>query len=436
LLTSRETTIAKPVGGNRTAIIAWCLYDWANSAFPTIIVTFVFSAYFTSAVAPNPEVGTALWGQANSLMAVAAAILAPILGSIADQGGRRKPWLIVLSVICIAGTASLWFVRPDPSSVTFALVVFAIAGLGFELGLVFYNAMLPELAPSDSVGRISGWGWGIGYLGGLTCLVLSLVLFVQPEASPFGLDRESAEHVRVTNPFAAAWFALFALPLFLLVPDRTGTGLPLGQAVRSGLRTLVATFRQLRAHRNIAIFLLGKMLYTDGLNTLFAFGGIYAAGTFGMSFDEILLFAIALNVSSGLGAIGFAWIDDWVGAKPTILVSLTFMTVLGAGILFVESKVAFIALAVGLGLFFGPAQASSRSLMSRLAPPESRAEFFGLFALAGRITAFLGPMLVGWVTFAAQSQRAGMATILPFFVIGGLLLLFVKEPRADRAVVP
>lgn len=430
MLISPETTIAKPVRGNRTAIIAWCLFDWANSAFPTIIVTFLFSAYFTTAVAPNPELGTALWGQVNSAMALAAAAIAPILGCIADQGGRRKPWLLVLSVVCIAATASLWFVLPDPSSVVFALVAYTIAGLGFELGLVFYNAMLPELAPPDRVGRISGWGWGIGYLGGLTGLVICLLLFVHPVPPPFGLDRETAEHVRVTNPFAAAWFALFALPLFLLVPDRTGTGLSSMQAVRRGLGVLVDTFRQLRTHRNIAIFLVGKMIYMDGLNTLFAFGGIYAAGTFGMTFDEILLFAIALNVSSGLGAIGFAWMDDWVGAKPTILVALTGMTLLGTAILLVDSKVTFIALAVGLGLFFGPAQASSRSLMSRLAPPESRAEFFGLFALAGRITAFLGPALVGWVTFAAQSQRAGMATIVPFFVIGGLLLLFVREPRA------
>jgi UMF1 family MFS transporter len=432
LAISRETIIAEPVHGNRTAIIAWCLFDWANSSFPTIIVTFLFSAYFTKAVAPSPELGTALWGQVNSVMALVAAIMAPVLGAIADQGGRRKPWLLALSLVCILATASLWFVRPDPGSVTFALIAFTVGGLGFELALVFYNAMLPELAPSNSVGRISGWGWGIGYLGGLTCLIISLLLFVQPDPSLFGLDKESAEHVRITNVFAAAWFALFALPLFAWVPDRTGTGLPWVVAVGRGLGTLVETFRKLRAHRNVAIFLLSKMIYIDGLNTLFAFGGIYAAGTFGMSFDEILLFAIALNVSSGLGAIAFAWIDDWVGAKPTILVALAAMTLLGAAILVVDSKVAFMALAVGLGLFFGPAQASSRSLMSRLAPPESRAEFFGLFALAGRITAFLGPALVGWVTFAAGSQRAGMATILPFFVIGGLLLLFVKEPRAGR----
>jgi MFS transporter, UMF1 family len=430
LAISRQTITAQPAGGTRTALVAWCLFDWANSAFPTIIVTFVFAAYFTNAVAPNPELGTALWGQANSVLALAAAVFAPLLGAIADQGGRRKPWLLMLSLVCILATASLWFVQPDPSSMVFALVAYGIAGLGFELGLVFYNAMLPELAPPGKVGRISGWGWGIGYLGGLSCLTVSLLLFVQPDPSPFGLDRESAEHVRITNPFAAAWFVLFALPLLLLVPDTTGTGLSAREAIRRGLGTLAATFRRLRAHRNIAIFLLSKMIYIDGLNTLFAFGGIYAAGTFGMSFDEILLFAIALNVSSGLGAISFAWLDDWVGAKPTILIALSAMTVLSAAILLVDSKTAFIAIAVGLGLFFGPAQASSRSLMSRLAPPESRAEFFGLFALAGRVTAFLGPALVGWVTFAAQSQRVGMATILPFFVIGGILLLFVKEPRA------
>jgi UMF1 family MFS transporter len=432
---ARENITGKRAGGNRTAIVAWCLFDWANSAFPTIIVTFLFSAYFTKAVAPNPELGTALWGQANSVLALVAAALAPLLGAIADQGGRRKPWLLFLSLMCIVATASLWFVRPDPSGVTYALVAYTFGGLGFELALVFYNAMLPELAPPGHVGRVSGWGWGVGYLGGLTCLVLSLLLFVQPDPPLFGLDRESAEHVRVTNLFAAVWFALFAVPLFVLVPDRTGTGLPWRQAISRGLGVLVATFRQLRVHRNIAIFLLGKMIYTDGLNTLFAFGGIYAAGTFGMSFDEILLFAIALNVSSGLGAIAFAWLDDWIGAKPTILAALVALTALGTAILFVDSKAAFITLAIALGLFFGPAQASSRSLMSRLAPPESRAEFFGLFALAGRITAFLGPALVGWATFAAQSQRVGMATILPFFILGGLLLLFVEEPgRAGRSI--
>ncbi len=428
---SPEDITARPVSGNRTAIVAWCVFDWANSSIPTIITTFVFSAYFTTAVAPNPELGTALWGQTNSIAALATALIAPLLGAIADQSGRQKPWLLVFSTICIAATASLWFVRPEDSDVVFALVVYGISVLGFEMALVFYNAMLPGLAGSDRVGRLSGWGWGLGYLGGLSCLILCLVIFVQPDPSPFGLDREAAEHVRITNPFAAIWFAAFAVPLFLLVPDRGRGGLPWVAAARAGASALVATFRRLRANRNVMIFLCAKMIYIDGLNTLFAFGGVYAAATFGMSFDEILIFAIMLNVSSGLGAIAFAWIDDWLGAKPTILTALAGMTVLSAAILVVESKTAFTVLAIGLGLFFGPAQAASRSLMARLAPPESRAEFFGLFALAGKVTAFVGPALVGWVTFAAGSQRLGMATILPFFVIGAALLLLVKEVRAE-----
>lgn len=420
-----------PARENRPAIAAWCLFDWANSAFPTIIVTFVFSAYFTKAVAPNAELGTALWGQANSVAALVAAALAPVLGAIADQGGRRKPWLGAFSMVCVAAMAMLWFVRPDASGMAFALITYGFAAVAFELALVFYNAMLPDIVAPDRVGRISGWGWGVGYLGGLASLAVCLLLFVQPDPAWFGLDRDAAEHVRVTSLFAALWFALFAFPLFIFTPDRPGIAVPWGAAIRSGVATLVAIIRRLRDFRDIAIFLLAKMIYIDGLNTLFAFGGIYAAGTFGMSFDEILLFAIALNVSSGLGAAAFAWVDDWIGAKPTILIALAGLALLGTAILFVESKTAFVGLAMGLGLFVGPAQAASRSLMSRLAPEDSRAEFFGLYTLAGRITAFLGPALVGWVTLAAGSQRAGMATIVPFFVIGAGLLLLVKEPRGS-----
>jgi len=418
-----------PFRGNRSAILAWCLFDWANSAFSTIIVTFLFSAYFIKAVAPSPELGTALWGQANSATALVAAAVAPLLGAIADQGGRRKPWLLAFSLVCIMATASLWFVRPDPPDMVFALVAYGLAALGFELALVFYNAMLPDLVGPDRVGRISGWGWGLGYLGGLACLIASLLLLVRPDPSPFGLDRAAAEHVRVTNLFAALWFAAFALPLFFLVPDRKGSGLSWPVAARAGIGALIATIRRLGAHRNVTLFLCAKMIYIDGLNTLFAFGGVYAAVTFGMSFDELLVFGIVLNVSSGVGAIAFSWVDDWLGAKPTILIALAGLTSLGAAILIVERASTFTLLAVAIGLFVGPAQAASRSLMSRLAPPESRAAYFGLFTLAGRATAFVGPALVGWATFAAQSQRVGMATILPFFIIGAALLLLVKEPR-------
>ena len=415
--------------GDRRALAAWCLFDWANSAFPTIVTTFLFSAYFTDYVAETHAAGQSLWSFANGLAALVVALASPLLGAIADQGGRRKPWLFVLSLVSVVATAALWFVRPDADMVVYALVVAGIATLGFELGFAFYNAMLPDLAPPGYLGRLSGWGWGIGYAGGLACLGISLVVFVQPESPPFGLDRAAAEHVRIVMPFAALWFAVFALPLFLWTPDRAPTARPLAAIVRGGLAELIATLRQARRYGTIVRFLLAKMIYIDGLNTLFVVGGTFAAGVIGMSVAEVLLFGILLNVAAGAGAFGFAWVDDRVGAKPTILIALAALTLLGAVVLFVESKAWFYAIAVAIGVFLGPVQSASRSLMARLAPPERRTEFFGLYNLAGKVTTPVGPLLVGAVTWLFDSQRVGMAAILPFLVLGALLLVPVKEPR-------
>ena len=201
------------------------------------------------------------------------------------------------------------------------------------------------------------------------------------------------------------------------------------EAVRGGWRTLVRTLRHLRAFRNVAFFLLARMIYTDGLNTMFAFGGIYAAGTFDMTYEEILIFGIVLNVASGLGAAAFAWIDDWIGPKRTVIIALLGLTVFGAGILLVETKFWFYIFGSLVGALIGPAQSASRSMMARMAPAQMRAEMFGLYALSGKATAFVGPFLVGAVTIAYGSQRIGMATILAFFVIGLVLLLPVREPR-------
>jgi UMF1 family MFS transporter len=428
-MTAADAEAAGRAWVDRRALVSWCLFDWANSAFPTIVTTFLFSAYFTDYVAAAPAEGQTLWSLANGLAALAVALASPLLGAIADQGGRRKPWLFALSVVSVAGTAALWFVRPDPGMVVYALVVAGIATLGFELGFTFYNAMLPDLVPPDRLGRLSGWGWGLGYAGGLSCLALSYVVFVQPDPPPFGLDRGAAEHVRIVMPVAAAWFAAFALPLFLWAPDRPPTRRPLGAIVRRGFAELATTVRQVRRYRTIVRFLVAKMIYMDGLNTLFVVGGAFAAGVFGMSVGEVLVFGILLNVAAGAGAFGFAWVDDWLGAKPTILIALAALTFLGAAVLFVGDKAWFYGIATALGLFLGPVQASSRSLMARLAPPAQRTEFFGLYNLAGKATAPLGPLLVSGVTWLFDSQRAGMATILPFLVLGGLLLIAVKEPR-------
>jgi MFS transporter, UMF1 family len=414
-------------GASRRARLAWCLFDWANSGFPAVIVTFVFSAYYARAVAESITIGTVEWGRAMALSGVVIAVLSPVFGAIADRAGRQKPWLAAFGAICVIATAALWFTRPDPSYALWALVVFAVANTAFEITTVFYNAMLPGLARRGAIGRLSGWGWGFGYFGGLVCLAIALVVFVQPERAPFGLDREAAEHIRIVAPLVAVWFVVFALPLFLYTPDAPSAGITPARAVRDGLGNLIATLRRIAQYRNIMRFLLARLFYIDGLNTLFAFGGIYAAGSFGMDIAEIILFGIALNVTAGMGAIAFAWVDDWIGPKKTILIALLGLMALGVPLLLVETKTMFWALALPLGLFMGPAQAASRSMMARLAPTHMRAEMFGLFALSGRITAFLGPAVLAWATLEFNSQRAGMATVIAFLIVGFVLMLPVRE---------
>ena len=417
-----------PAPGKR-AQFAWCLYDWANSGFPTVIVTFVFAAYFSRAVAENTIQGTADWGHALAISGVLIAVISPILGSIADRTGRRKPWLGAFAAITVAATAMLWYTRPDPSDVLWALAFFVIANTAFEIGNVFYNAMLPGLAPRERIGRLSGWSWGLGYLGGLCCLGLLLVLFVQSETPLFGLDKEASEHIRIVGPMVALWFAVFAVPIFLWTPDEAGIRIAARAAIREGLAQLLATLREIRRHANIARFLLARLFYVDGMNTMFAFGGIYAAGTFGMSFQEIIQFGIALNVTAGLGAACFAWIDDWIGSKRTVQIGILGLIVFGVPLLVVESKTAFWLLALPLGIFMGPVQAASRSLMAHLAPTELRTEMFGLYALSGKVTSFAGPAVLAWATLTFESQRAGMATIIAFFAVGIVLLSWVAAPR-------
>lgn len=416
------------MSASRRALLSWCLFDWANSAFPTVIVTFVFAAYFARGVAANPTEGTAQWGAALSLSGLAIALASPVLGAIADRRGARKPWLAGFSLLCVLCSSMLWFTQPSADWVLWGLSFFALGNFAFEVGTVFYNAMLPALVTPARIGRLSGWGWGLGYAGGLCCLALTLVVFVQPETPPFGLDKSAAEQVRMVGPLVGLWFVLFALPLFLFVPDAARTGVSVTEAATGGLTAIYQTLRAIHRNKPLVRFLLARLLFIDGLNTLFAFGGIYAAGTFGMTVDEIIQFGIALNVTAGLGAALFAWIDDWIGSKRTIMIALVGLVVVGTPILLITSKTVFWALALVLGIFMGPAQAASRSMMARLAPPGQAAEMFGLFALSGKVTAFLGPAVLAAVTAAFASQRAGMATVIVFIAAGAVILATVDEP--------
>jgi MFS transporter, UMF1 family len=383
-------------------------------------------------VAANEIEGTAQWGFAIALSGLVIAVLSPMLGAIADVGGRRKPWLAAFTGLGALVIALLWLVRPDPGFVLLALVLIFLANTLIELGQAFYNAMLPDLAPKRTIGRWSGRGWSLGYLAGIIALTLLLFGIIRPEPPPYGLDADAAEPIRVAGPFIALWLVLFALPLFLFTPDKPRTGLPASQAMRHGLGNLWRTLRGLGLQSQVLRFLIARLIYNDGLNTLFAFGGIYAAGTFGMSTQEIILFAIMLNVSAGIGSFSFGFIDDRLGSKKTVLIAIGGLAIFGIAALLAQEKTTFWVLGVLIGLFVGPAQSASRTLMARLAPPDQRTEMFGLYALSGKLTAFMGPFLFGAATSLFQTQRAGMAVVVVLLTAGGvLLLLTVREPDHD-----
>ena len=418
---------------DKRALWSWALYDWANSAFFTIILTFVFAQYFSVSVVQDEVAGTNAWGNIVGISGVFIAILAPMLGAIADQSGRRKPWLIGFTLLCVVSCAMLWTVTPDQDQFWNAALWVGLGTLGAEFAFIFYNAMLPDMASQERTGRWSGWAWGLGYVGGVTSLVVALYGFIETDAHLFNLDRDQAEHVRATFVLVAVWYLVFALPAFIFTPDRPPTGLRLGEAVRAGFVQLKESIAHVRQYRDIVRFLIARMLYTDGLATIFTFGGVYAAGTFNMAPTEVLKFAIALNVTAGLGALGFAWIDDALGGRNTILLALVGLGSSALAILVVDSATAFWVWGMILGVFVGPLQSASRSHLARVAPPHLQTQMFGLFAFSGKATAFAGPLLVGAVTAMTDSQRWGMSTILVFLLIGFVLMLKVPATEAREA---
>ena len=413
-------------------VFSWALYDWANSAFATLVVTFIYATYFTQAIAPDPVAGTTLWSRAVSVSGLAVALLSPMAGAMADRGGRRKRYLAISTILCVLSTALLAFVGPSGAgAVLTALVLFVVANVAFEMGMVFYNAFLPIIASEERIGRVSGYGWGLGYAGGLLCMVIALVGFVQNATPWFGIGTAEGFNIRATNLLVAVWFAVFSVPFFIFVRERPGTAA--GLDLRGTFHELGQTFRAVRRYREIVKFLVARLVFNDGLVTVFAFGGIYAAGTFGMPLSEVILFGIVLNVAAGFGAFAFGFVDDRIGGKKTVL--LTLVALSGATVLatLAPSKPWLWVAGVLIGIFVGPNQSASRSLMGRFVPEKHQAEFFGFFAFSGKATSFLGPLLLG--TFAGwfHSQRAGVATVLLFFLLGGGLLASVDEAAGIAA---
>ena len=421
--------------GAKKSIFAWCLYDWANSAFSTVIITFVFSVFFARGRVGHATQGAQMCSYAVAESGVGIAILGPVFGAIADHSGRRKTWIFWLSLLCIICTALLWYAQPVASAanIMFILGCVIVANIGYELGIVFYNSMLTHIAPKHLIGRISGWAWGLGYFGGLLALAVALLgLMGIGDMEPwFGISGQDSANVRATGPLAAIWFLVFMIPIFLWTHDIERSPMSTGDAMKSGLKQLSRTLREVKNHKNLAQFLVASAVYRDGLNTLFTVGGLYAAGVYKMDFIEILFFGIGLNVTAGVGAFLFAHLDDKIGSKRTIIISLIGLIVAGSAVLLSSDKLVFTGLALLLGLFMGPVQAASRTMAGRLAPPGMVAQTYGLYAFTGKSVAFMGPLAYAAATHYYGLQQAGMFTIVLFWILGLGLLTLVEERRGD-----
>ncbi len=348
------------------------------------------------------------------------------MGALADKGGFRKSFLFTATAITIVGSAILY--QFEPGQTMQALFWFIIANFAFEMGMVFYNAFLPDIAPPDRIGRISGYGWSLGYVGGLLAMVVALIGFVNPDVPWFGFSTENGENIRATNLLVAVWFFIFSIPLFLWVrEDKSRVSKSRKEIVASSIKQLINTFHDIRRYRQIIQLLVARLFYNDGLITIFAFGGIYAAGTFNFSFSEIMIFGIVLNVAAGAGAFVMGFLDDKLGGKKTIQISLYGLFIATVIAVFSPGKIFFWVAGIIVGIFSGPNQAASRSLMGRFVPSDKENEFFGFFAFSGKATAFLGPLLLGTLTELFNSQRVGVSAVLLFFIIGSLFLVSVDE---------
>ncbi len=434
----------------RKRILGWWLFDWANQPYNALLLTFIFAPYFASSVAPDPVTGQALWGWMLALSGVLIALAAPVMGAIADSAGNRRGWLLVWSAFYMAGATALWLAVPDadPATIWLMLLAFAVGLVGLEFGIVFTNAALPELGPPAALGRISGTGWALGYLGGLAALVVMLLflaenddgvtLLGQPPA--FGLDPAAREGTRLSGPFTALWYAVFVIPFFLWVPGPARAAQPAG-AVRRGLRDLAASLRALPRRRSLFAYLGASLLYRDALNGIYAFGGIYAAGVLGWSVVQIGVFGI---IAAAVGALG-CWLagklDSALGPKPVIVGGVILLLAVCVVIVGTDrSMVVFVPVADGSGLpdaaFYvcgaligtggGAVQSASRTMLVRQSDPARMTEGFGLYALSGKVLAFLAPALVALATQLTDSQRAGVAPLIVLLLAGLALMAWVR----------
>ncbi len=440
-----ETTLRKRIWG-------WFFFDWASQPYNTLLITFIFAPYIKELMGDGTS-AQAAWGFGIGAAGVIIALLAPVLGAMADISGNRLRWIWLFSIMYVIGSSALWWAAPGSFNLTFTLVLFAIGMIGMEFATIFTNSMLPDLGNKEELGRISGNGWAFGYVGGLLTLVIMLLLFAEDAESGktfigispiFGLDAEARESTRFVGPLTAIWYIVFMIPFFLWVRDPKPTKAPKG-ATKRALGEVVKTVRNLPQTPSLFAYLGSSMFYRDALNGMYTFGGIYAAGVLDWTVVDVGIFGILAIIA---GAI-FAWLggraDERFGPMPVIRASILVLCGVAIAIIFVsrekvfgmpvgpESKLpdyVFYLVGAAIGAAGGVIQSASRTMMVRQAIPGRTAESFGLYALAGKATSFIAPLSIGVLTTVSNSQQIGVTPLIALFLIGFVLLRWVN-PEGD-----
>ena len=449
---------------NRKRIWGWWFFDWASQPYHTLLVTFVFGPFF-AAVATEHFLGLgleneaakaraqAMWSTSMTMIGLAIGLLGPIIGAMADQSGRRLPWITAFSIAYVLGAAGLWFTDPAGGNLTLVLLSFAIGFIGAEFAAIFINAQLPDLGDKDEVGDISGSGFAFGYLGGVLSLFIMLLLFVEQGSGKtligldpaFGLNADAKEGTRAVGPFTALWFAVFMIPYFLWVRDQNVRGR--GGDIAGALRKVFASIKALGQRLSLAFFLGASMLYRDALNGLYMFGGVYAKLVLDWELTQIGVFGILGATSAAVCSWLGGKADRTFGPKAVIITSILVLMAVCFVVVNMSRDALFgIPLAEGSGLpdqmfmicgaliggFGGVLQAASRSLMVRHTGPDTATEAFGLYGLSGRATAFLAPALIGLVTTLTENARIGISPVIALFLAGLLLLKWV-DSQGDQS---
>jgi len=404
-------------------ILNFALYDFANSAFTTIIITFIFSTYFAKQIAPNPVLGQSYWGWAIGTTGILVAIIGPILGSYADKKNFTEFFIKLFTIICISLTTLLWFSKPSEKYLLFTLIIVALANFFYELSLIFYNSILKRISKTSDLGKSSGFSFALGYIGGILILIICIKIFIDNDVLPFGLSKENSENIRATSIVVAVWYLIFSIPFLFSLKKKINNKIELSSDNIKKIKDLIWN----NGLNNLGKFLIARMLYADGLNAIIVMGGIFAVGVFNLEIKDLLILSILMNFTAFIGAIVGGYANDKFSSKSVIIFSLLGLIISSSIILFVKSQLFFLIFAAINGFFIGPIQSASRVFITKSIDENNQASGFGLFALSGKLTSFIGPLLVSTITYISSSQRIGFSSAIILLLIGLLILLKVKK---------